>query len=121
MWYFPAQIPESGSTRISRKFSEQLRNVEVMAACVFNDYSLVTVQRGRNVFADTKLVEYALPDGDGERDRLDEGTVHCRLRVVTKSPQVRVIPYGGNVLVLVCHLNGQIECVRFEAYPRALA
>jgi len=120
--YYPAVIKAStlneDKVYLSRHTSEAIENATVKAACMYNNHSLVTVQRTNfsidNMQRHYRLVEYPLRFGAVHQ--LGDPVLICKLSISpADGDEVRVVPHGEDILVFVVHVDGRYEVVRFTA------
>jgi hypothetical protein len=119
--YYPAVIKAStlhDKVYLPRHTSEAIENATVKAACMFNNHSLVTVQRTNfsfdNIERHYRLVEYPLRFGAVHQ--LGDPVLLCKLSVSpADGDEVRAVPHGEDILVFVVHVDGRYEVVRFTA------
>jgi len=110
------QTPERNKQ--PRHISAELRASPPRAARMFNDHSLIAVQKGTRhalipLPRPNRLVEYALKLDKGG-PHLESGKEMIELKErAGEGSAVQVVRALETVLVLVCHVNGKVELVQF--------
>ncbi|KAI0009696.1 kinase-like protein [Xylariaceae sp. FL0662B] len=115
--YFPAIVTGLSLEQkrpLQRYISKEIQDSNVKAACMFNDNSLVTVQKARVgwIFRDFRLYEYPL--GFGVRHSLGHGVSLCGMELSShKSSAIRVIRHNQILYACSCHVDGKVEFIPF--------
>jgi hypothetical protein len=109
--FFPAQIGSSlGGTSEPLPHDHKVMNSNVKAACIFRDYSMVTVEKVN--FQAPCLKEYKIDDLSNHLVR-NAGVDICKLgKGQDESPRLLVVKHDENIVVIVCHLNETVEFVK---------
>lgn len=102
---------------LPRHVSKMMEEADVKAVSMYNNHSLITVQRskGRFKFHHRLLVEYPLKF-HGEVHLIGEPIEICQLKLSARDDsQVRAVQQGNDVSIFVVHINGKLEVIRFKA------
>jgi hypothetical protein len=121
LYFYPAIIKASNlddSRNLPRHISEHLRYVDVKAVCMFNNHSLVTVQKASlgmagRVELHYRLVEYPMQFGEvhviGVPNEISKlGSMHF-----DSHTRVTAVQVGEKIIVVVFSGSGQIEMITF--------
>ncbi|KAK3377588.1 hypothetical protein B0H63DRAFT_477458 [Podospora didyma] len=122
--YYPAVIRASSLTDTStlpRHHSEAVLQADVKAACMYNNHSLITVQKinlgARRMEWHYRLVEYPLRFG--EVHLLGDPIEIAKLdRIPDNASEVRAVQYDGDIFIFVVHADGHFEWITFQALDR---
>ncbi|KAK5658054.1 hypothetical protein OQA88_2610 [Cercophora sp. LCS_1] len=122
-YYYPVVISAgstSSSARKSKNCSEAIRRSVLKTSSMYNNHSLIAVQRSSAFITRDRLVEYPLMF-EGTSHQFGEPVELARIGTrVESSSQIKVIRAGGDVCVFIFGLGGRYEMVRFSAQPSVL-
>jgi len=122
--FFPAIVRGSlfnDRRDLPRYTSDQLKVATVRAACMYNDHSLISLQRNRfrsgNGQRHYRVEEYPLQFGASVH-RIGDRKELCQLSLKPKPGScMSAFRYGDEVLILVVHINGKVESIKFTPTP----
>ncbi|KAI1075592.1 kinase-like protein [Whalleya microplaca] len=113
--YFPAIIQGSvfdQKRALQRHISKELQESNVKSVCMFNNHSLVTVQKAG--IWHCQLYEYPLDFS--MRHSLGHGVPLCQTKLKPhKSSVMRIITHQNIIYACICHTSGKVEFIPF--YP----
>jgi hypothetical protein len=84
---------------------------DVLIACIFQDHSLITIEKGLP-YQPSRLKEYAINyESTYALDKIGIGI--CVLKTGRKkTSRMRIVRSGENLILVICNLNGMVEIIK---------
>ncbi|KAL7627288.1 hypothetical protein AAE478_001477 [Parahypoxylon ruwenzoriense] len=116
--YFPAIVRSSISGQeqlLERPTSKELQDARVKAVCMFNNCSLVTIQKSLRGLFQWRYQLFEYPVHFDNRLGLGPGILLCQTRLaVSKSSIIRVFEHNQVIYACIFHIDGKVEFIPFR-------
>ncbi|KAK3363173.1 hypothetical protein B0T25DRAFT_32262 [Lasiosphaeria hispida] len=116
-YYYPAVTstgPENDTTRQPQNYSKAIRKSYLEASTMYNNHSLLAIQRASTFHRRYRLVEHPLHFGETcrhFRDPIELAKVETK---VDGNSEIKAIQAGGgDICIFIFNLDGRYEMIRF--------